>query len=369
MINFVSHLPRDLRSGGFSAMNVAALEALERRYAVNYAGPVSLPPSPWSKGLSKLLRVAGLPGDYAFYSRGRLRRIAAEVEARRRPRAAFDFFHGFTHWVLTRPGRYAAWSDCTFRDYIDIYHRRADFRAADLARIEAAEAAWLKGAAAVAFTSAWAAGRAVADYGLDPARVHVVGIFGETDLPQADLYDGASQFAFVSTAFAAKGGPVVLEAFRRVRAQRPDATLVIVGDSPAQAAEPGVTLAGFLRKEDAAQNARLRDVLGRSRAVVHPTRSDIAPLLAVEAAYFGCPVISSRRFAIPEIVDDGRTGLLLDDPTDPAAVADAMLRLLEDEAGYRAMRAAAWAKSRRDHTRTAFEDRLLASVEGIDGGA
>jgi len=38
------------------------------------------------------------------------------------------------------------------------------------------------------------------------------------------------------------------------------------------------------------------------------THSDIAPLLLVEAGYFGCPVDSTRRFAIPDIVEHGRAG-------------------------------------------------------------
>lgn len=365
MINYVSNLPADLRSGGFSAMNAAAHEALRKGHEVYYAGPINPPVETWRKGLSKLRRMAWLAGDFPIFSASRLAAIAAQVEARSRPDARADFFHGFTPWSGTRPSRpYIAWSDCTFRDYIGIYHCRGYFRTADLARIEAAEAAWMRGARRLGFTSAWAAKRAIGDYGLDPTRVAVVGIFGEIELPEADAYDGSRQFAFVSTNFAAKGGVVVLEAFRRVRTVHPDASLIVVGDAPAGLeAEPRVSAAGFLRKEDPVQNARLRAILSASRAVVHPTRSDIAPLLAVEAGYFGCPVISARRFAIPEIVEDGVTGLLLDDPADAAAVAGAMTWMLEADAPYAAMRKAAWMRTRQAHTKARFEERLQACVE------
>jgi glycosyltransferase involved in cell wall biosynthesis len=40
------------------------------------------------------------------------------------------------------------------------------------------------------------------------------------------------------------------------------------------------------------------------RALVNATRNDICPLLLVEAGYVGCPVISTRKFAIPEIIDN-----------------------------------------------------------------
>lgn len=366
LINFISNLPRDLRSGGFSAMNAAAFAALAGVHDAHYIGPVNPPPALASKGLSKLLRFAGLPGNYFFFAQSRLEAIAAQFRLRCSPQASLDFFHGFTPWIATRPQRrYAAWSDCSFRDYISLYHDRAHFRAADLQRIEQLEAAWLRGASAVGFTSGWAAERTTRDYGLDPARVSVLGIFGESELPDQDCYAGARQFAFVSTDFAAKGGHDMLSAFREVRARFADASLIIVGDVPhAMAAEAGVTVLGYLRKEVPAENQRLRDILASSRAVVLPTRSDIAPLLLVEAGYFGCPVIATRSFAIGEIVEGGATGLLLDDARDVAGIAAAMMLMLEaDDESYQAMRRAAWNHTRAKLTKAQFDQRLLAMIE------
>lgn len=366
LINFISNLPPDLRSGGFSAMNAAAFEALRRQYAVNYAGPVSLAAPLGPRLASKAMRMAGLPAPYAFYSERQLARFAAEAERSCDAGAAVDFFHGFTPWIHTRPARpYMAWSDCTFRDYVRHYNRAGEFRPADLARIERLEAGWLRGAEAIGFTSRWAADRAIADYALDPAKVAIVGIFGEAEMPQVDEYSGSRRFAFISTDFAAKGGPAVLAAFRVVRARHGDASLIIAGDCPpgAVASEPGVETTGFLRKEDPAENARLRDILATSRALVLPTKSDIAPLLLVEAGYFGCPVIASRRFAIGEIVEHGSTGLLLDDPEDVAVLANVMAQMLDCDAGrYHLMRQSAWQRAREHFARQSFEQRLLAMV-------
>ncbi|HEX3406767.1 MAG TPA: glycosyltransferase family 4 protein [Caulobacteraceae bacterium] len=364
MINFISNLPEGLRTGGFSAMSAAACDALRRRHAVTYVGPIDPPVIAWEKAISKARRLSGLGGDFFAFSERRLEAIAREVEVEARPDAELDFFHGFTPWVATQPRRqYVAWSDCTFADYVEIYHDRRAFRPEDLARIERAEAEWLRGAARVLFSSAWAAGRALRAYGLDPARVGEVGIFGELEPPTADAYAGAPAFAFVSTNFAAKGGPIVLEAFRRVRKTHPETQLTIVGAAPADLAdEPGVRYAGFLRKEDPEQLARFRAVLGSTRAVVHPTRSDIAPLLLVEAAMFGCPAIASRAFAIPELVVDGESGLLLDAPGDPHAVATAMSRMLDDVA-YAGMRAAAWRRARDLNSKVRFETRLLGFID------
>jgi glycosyltransferase involved in cell wall biosynthesis len=366
LINFVSNLPRDLRSGGFSALNAVACEAISKSNSVNYAGPTNPPPNLRQKLISKALRVARMPGDFAFFSELRLGEIASLVTANCDPGAALDFFHGFTPWIATKPTRpYVTLSDCSFRDYIAHYHRRADFRRADLERIERREAVWLQNAAAVAFTSRWAAERTTRDYALDPARVGVVGIFGEVELPESDAFSGGQQFAFISTDFAAKGGPTLLAAFNKLREQHPRARLIIVGDTPVGVTDGnGITIAGYLRKHDAAENQRLREILSSSRALVHPTMSDISPHVLVEAGYFGCPVISTRKFAIEEIVRQDETGLLVDDARDVADIATAMAWMLEvDEARYLAMRKAAWVHSRNSLTKDLFERRLLALVD------
>jgi len=193
-------------------------------------------------------------------------------------------------------------------------------------------------------------------------RVGVVGIFGEVEPPDVDVYAGAARFTFVSTDFEAKGGPVVLAAFRQLRAKHPGAELTIVGAPPSAPAEPGVEHVGYLRKEVAEEHRRFREILATSLAVVHPTRSDIAPLLLVEAGLFGCPAVASRAFAIPELVTDGETGLLLDAPPDPDRVAAAMQWLL----GHRFdLRRSAWRQARAAHGKDAFEARLLAHVDAV----
>jgi glycosyltransferase involved in cell wall biosynthesis len=372
MINFVSNLPEGLRSGGFSAMSAAACAALRRRMPVHYVGPVDPPAVLWQKVVSKAMRVTGAPGDFFFFSERRLEAIAQSVAARAARDAALDFFHGFTPWIRTRPARpYVAWSDCTFADYIRIFHDRARFRSADLERIERAESEWLRGARAVLFTTEWGAARSVAHYGLDPARVGTAGLFGEIDAPARDTYAGGRAFVFVSTHFAAKGGHVVLAALRDVRREHADVTLDVVGDCPVELQrEPGVRAHGYLRKEVAAEAQAFAALLAGARAFVNATTRDIGPLSIVEAALFGTPAISARRFAIPELVDDGRTGWLVDDPARPDLVAAAMRAMLADDAGYARMRAAAWTKARAQFSKPAFEARLGGCVErALAGGA
>lgn len=57
----------------------------------------------------------------------------------------------------------------------------------------------------------------------------------------------------------------------------------------------------------------------------------------------GRPVIASRVGGLPEMVEDGRTGLLVP-PGDARAVAEALRRMLPDPAAARRMGAAARAR-------------------------
>ncbi len=348
-------------------MNAAAFSAINKFESTHYVGPINPPVIAPQRALSKLCRVAGWRGSFFFFSGRRLQTIAEEVHSKCQTDARLDFFHGFTPWIATRPKRsYIAWSDCTFRDYVDIYHRREQFRRDDLERIEHAEAEWLRKADRVLFTSNWEVERAVRDYSLDAGRVASVGIFGEIEMPARDSYAGRKEFAFVSTNFEAKGGSVVLAAFRKVRRLHPDASLVIVGDRPPRdTCEPGVSFTGLLRKEVPEECRRFRKILSGARAIVSATSSDICPLLFVEAGYFGCPVISTRKFAIPEIVDDRKTGFLLDDSPNPSALAEAMSQILERSDEYPKMREAAWAKARGLHSKERFEERLCSRLGRI----
>lgn len=364
MINFISNLPSGLRSGGFSAMNAAAFDALSTLEEIDYVGPIAPPPFIAEKVRSKALRICAARGDFFFFSPRRLRRIADAVRSRCRADARLDFFHGFTPWILTEPSRpYVAWSDCIFGDYIDIYHRREQFRSDDLERIERMEAEWLSRAQCIAFTSRWAARRAIEHYGLRESAVYCVGIFGEAELPEGDRYAGRNQFAFVATNFVAKGGSAALAAFKRVRERHPDASLVVVGAKPLDAgAEANVTYAGYLKKEVGRENETFREILTQSRALVHPTGADIAPLIVVEAGYFGCPAISVRKFAIPELIEHQVSGLMVDDSTDVVALAEAMNWMIEQKTDYMRMREQTWRKARTEHSKQAFEQRMRAVI-------
>ena len=130
-----------------------------------------------------------------------------------------------------------------------------------------------------------------------------------------------------------KGQAGLLEAFASVRAKHPEASLVLAGDGPdrcnlgAIAKDLGigdaVTFVGRLTEEEAMAE------IARSDALVLPSFMEGLPIVLMEAMAIGVPVVASRIAGIPELVEDGKTGLLFT-PSDWEELGDCMDRLLSD---------------------------------------
>ncbi len=92
------------------------------------------------------------------------------------------------------------------------------------------------------------------------------------------------------------------------------------------------------------------------------------PRAAMEAAAMGVPVIATDIRGCRQVVDHGRTGLLVA-PRDPAALGAAIEELVGDAERRAAMGAAAAAKARREFDQQTCIDRTLATYERVLGGA
>ncbi len=97
----------------------------------------------------------------------------------------------------------------------------------------------------------------------------------------------------------------------------------------------------------------------KAHVFIGPSRYESFGLMYVEAMAYGVPVVGSRVGGIPEVVEDGVTGLLVD-PDDARALAAAVLRLVNDEELRIAMGSAAKASVSRRFTR---ERMARATVE------
>lgn len=128
-----------------------------------------------------------------------------------------------------------------------------------------------------------------------------------------------------------KGHPTLIAAAEAVTREFPGTRFVLVGDGAMRKTfEQDVIRRGieknfmFLgRRDDVAR------ILGSCDIAVLPSRAEGLPNAILEYMAAGLPTVASRVGGNAEIVQDGRTGLLVQ-PGDPAALAGALLRLLRD---------------------------------------
>ena len=88
-----------------------------------------------------------------------------------------------------------------------------------------------------------------------------------------------------------------------------------------------------------------------------------APLAVIEAAAYGLGVLGSRIGGIPELVREGRTGLLFE-PGDDAALAGAMRGLATGEIGLDGLAESSWELAR-SHTVERMVDDYIAHYEQV----
>lgn len=134
---------------------------------------------------------------------------------------------------------------------------------------------------------------------------------------------------FVGRVEKRKGADVLMRAIPQVLDKRPECKFVFAGavaDDMRHVAKTPPTGLEFL-------GARPHDELvgwyQRASLLVVPSLWDNSPNVIYEAMACGTPVIASRVGGIPELVDDGITGLLVP-PGDPQALAESIIRLLDD---------------------------------------
>ena len=288
-------------------------------------------------------RVLRRCGDFFPFSDETLQATANIVRQTTVPEADAVFFRSSTRWVHCRPTvPYFVHTDVVFHTFFHNTFPSDEFCKNDLRRIWEAEAGFLQNATAVFFESEWGLQKALDAYGLSGQNMFALRNGGVIDPPAIDAWVATRPRRIVTIAkhFRQKGGDLVLEAFLTIKQRFPDLEWSIIGGEPDinWREVPGISYEGFLRPDNPEELTRFRDLLANAFLLIHPTREDTNPLVLVEAAYFGCPCISVRDFAIPELVVDRQTGILVDRPVTPDSLVRAVEQLINDQARYLDMR-------------------------------
>ena len=177
----------------------------------------------------------------------------------------------------------------------------------------------VRGATLVIVPSGFVRDRAAARLVLDPQRIRVV----HSGVDHARFAPGAGErepfLLYPARPWPHKNHAVLYRAFELLRRERPELRLVLTGGGHSGALPDGVEALGLVDLDELASLYR------RASALVFPSLYEGFGQPPLEAMASGCPVACSNAAALPEIVGDAAR---LFDPTDPAALAEAVRDVL-----------------------------------------
>jgi glycosyltransferase involved in cell wall biosynthesis len=134
---------------------------------------------------------------------------------------------------------------------------------------------------------------------------------------------------FVGVLEAYKNVDGLAQAWRLAAPRLPGASLRLVGKGSREEVAAALVRDLGIRWDSELAAAEVAAALDGAWALVLPSRSEGMGRVLVEAFCRGRGVVGTRAGSIPDLVEDGTSGLLVP-PDDPAALADALVRVLSD---------------------------------------
>lgn len=228
-----------------------------------------------------------------------------------------------------------------------------DVRNLDRATVRGATAAALRGASAIIAVSRYLADE-LRGAGIDLPPVHVVNMGVDTERftpgdragARARLgLDREAPLVLALGGLTERKNPIgLLQALARVRTVRPDARVAFVGDGPlARAVDVGAArmgLEGAVIRTGALPHDAVADWVAACDMLAMVSRVEPLGVAALEALAGGRPVVATAVGGTREVVPVPSAGRVVD-PLDPAAIAAAILSVLDDPPSPEACRAAA----------------------------
>lgn len=163
----------------------------------------------------------------------------------------------------------------------------------------------------------------IGEYGCPPEKADLVyaGSNAKVSPVKTDNLDYTQPvILFVGLDWKRKGGPDLVEAFKLVRKKISDARLIIVGADPPLDL-PGCEVAGKVPPDE------LDKYYQAASLFCLPTYLEPFGIVFIEAMTAHLPIVATRVGAIPDFVEEGKNGIMVE-PGDIQGLADALLKLL-----------------------------------------
>ncbi len=146
-------------------------------------------------------------------------------------------------------------------------------------------------------------------------------------IPEVGERAHPKQIIYVGRLSREKGVDVLVRAMSMIK----DAQLILVGSGPEEAKLRRIaSRVGRVRFMGALPRERALKLVKGSEIFVLPSRAEGLSTALLEAMACGVPVVATAVGGNTEIIEDGKTGILVR-PDDPGELASAITRLLEDD--------------------------------------
>jgi glycosyltransferase involved in cell wall biosynthesis len=182
----------------------------------------------------------------------------------------------------------------------------------------------------------------VAQMRVDPDTLHIVpvGVDQKQFRPMPHIRRVPGRLMTTASAdVPLKGLTYLIEALAKIRTERDDAHLVVIGQPrhksavPAQIARLG--LQGAIEFVSGVSDERIVELYAEAEIAVVPSLYEGFSLPAIEAMACGVPLVTTTGGALPEVVGTSGDGAMTVEPGDPGALAQMIIEVLNDD-GLRA---------------------------------
>lgn len=177
--------------------------------------------------------------------------------------------------------------------------------------------------------SNWAKQSIVNDYGIEWSKVYVIGAGVSISLGlDIESKRQNNNILFIGRDWERKGGPLLIDAFKRIKEHIPKAKLTIIGCSPA-ISEPNVEVLGYLDKKNERQRHIMNDAIRDATILCVPSLFDPFGMCWLEAQFCGLVPVTFNGEGRSEAIKDGVTGVLVEKGS-VEALSEAIMELLNN---------------------------------------
>lgn len=284
------------------------------------------------KGLSAIWRLFGKSADYKrnrFFVRMVCNRIQKKLDS-----LEYDliFSAGSTYITFLKSDKpIVIWADAT---YLTIVNNHFQYNKLSTRQIKVGnqlEIDALNNCNKLIFSSEIPANSAISDYNIPASKVKIIP-FGANVLhnnQESDIIKFNSEknknkikLLFIGVYWNNKGGDILLDIFKEFQMMSTDYELEIVGSTPTKIPNiVGVTFHGYLDKSIPEENKKFINLFESSHYFILPTRSEAFGIAFVEANSYGLPAFGSDLGGVPDIIENGINGELIDIKKSPKELA------------------------------------------------